>query len=552
MSLLNEQSKQHVHGAETSVHAPSWAKTPRPMDAPSSIESPTHDAQEKGPGSTDGLEQRSPRRTTSRRMTSTNDGNLDSLGIYLNQMHTLPLLSPEQELATARRVAETRRRYRQALFSFTPVLRGAVELLRQVKVGRRRLDRTFDLWAADQQRLAEVSQQLTPSLTEIEELLHRNGEEFRTVVNRQIPIQQRRAVWRKILARRARAATLINQLGLRLHCLDPFVTRLLAMGRNMLAIKDKLDEVNNRPDTTSGATMRTELLDELQKLVWSTRECPKTLARRVHHTLVLRQQYLTARNALAGANLRMVISVAKHYRHWGLSFQDLVQEGNVGLMRTVDKFDHRLGHKFSTYAIWWIRQAITRALAEQQRTIRIPYHLQGAAKRAQLAIQQFVVENGREPSIAELAASVDLPLDTAKTLTQLCHQPISLDQPYDRADGTELRDLLADTKAVEPFVKVSQQIVKQELAQLLCTLDQREQRVLELRYGLADDHSRTLAEVGEVFGVSRESIRLIEKRAFQKLRQMPHSRPLLDLLTPRQDSTARQNATLSLISSATI
>ena len=184
--------------------------------------------------------------------------------------------------------------------------------------------------------------------------------------------------------------------------------------------------------------------------MWLTRQTPRELARRLRRTLEYRRQYLAARQTLTVGNLRLVVSLAKHYQPWGLSLQDLIQEGNIGLLRAIDKFEHRRGHKFSTYAVWWIRQAITRALADQGRTIRVPFHLQAPLKQVRQATHAYLIEHGREPAPEELAALCGLPLSETQHLARLSYAPLSLDQPAENSQGRSLGEMLADSRPQDP------------------------------------------------------------------------------------------------------
>ena len=356
------------------------------------------------------------------------------------------------------------------------------------------------------------------------------------MVSKRLPTEQRQAAWRGIVARRADAARLVAQLDLRLQCFDPLLIRLVDLCREMLAMKDDVDVFDGSGAPERDLQRRTQLF----RLMACTRESPKTLARHVRRTLAARRQYLAARQFLAVSNLRLVVSIAKHYRRWGLTFQDLIQEGNVGLLRAVDKFDHGRGHRFSTYAIWWIRQSVTRALAEQGRTIRLPFHLHGPLRRVQNAVLQHLVTHGREPSPEELAQLANLTVTESHCLIRLSYSPLSLDQPTENADNS-LREVLADPRQEDPLLQLGRKALKEEVAALLESLEQRERKVLELRYGLLDGCSRSLVEVGELMELSRESIRQIEKRAFCAIRQKPEFEPLLELvdLTQAPDKARR-------------
>jgi len=269
-------------------------------------------------------------------------------------------------------------------------------------------------------------------------------------------------------------------------------------------------------------TMKQEL-NGLQELVMET---PRQLEKRLQILDKVFTQYEETKRLLSSANLRLVVSIAKKYRNRGLSFLDLIQEGNTGLMRAVDKYEYRRGYKFSTYATWWIRQAITRAIADHARTIRIPVHMIETMSRLRSAGKVLHQKLGREPTIEEIAEEVDMSITETRRVLKISKHPISLDRPIGESDDSYFGDFIEDDEVDSPVASATQEMLKDRIDAVLKTLSYREREIIKLRYGIGDGYTYTLEEVGRIFKVTRERVRQVEAKAIRKLQHPVRARKL--------------------------
>jgi RNA polymerase primary sigma factor len=447
----------------------------------------------------------------------------DPVRIYLMQMGEIPLLTREEEIAAARQIELTRTRFRRSMLACDYVLFGAMSLLRKVRDGQLRLDRTVEVSVTNAAEKRHVMSRLPHNLRTLEHLLKRNRRDFRQVMDRRQEPVLRHAAWRRMIVRRLKAFRLVEELGLRTQRLQPLLEKLRELSDRMTAIVRQIRELSSAPDEAAKAD---SLRRELRLLMRLTLESPTSLLRRVDRTNELETHYDAAKRVLSAGNLRLVVSIAKRYRNRGLSFLDLIQEGNTGLMRAVDKFEHARGYKFSTYATWWIRQAITRAIADQSRTIRLPVHMIETMSRVRMVTRDLLQRSGREPSIEETAAAAGLSIEDAHCVIKMTRHPLSLDQPVGEHEDSYFGEFVEDHREDTSLADMNHQALKERINLVLDGLNYREREIIRLRYGLADGYAYTLEEVGKIFSVTRERVRQIEAKAVRKLQHPIRSRNL--------------------------
>jgi RNA polymerase primary sigma factor len=467
------------------------------------------------------------RRRSEIRLEEDSRGIEDPIRMYLTQMGEIPLLTREEEIFLAKQIEVTRRRFRRALLSCDFAMNFAFETLS--KVHRRELpfDRTIKVSMTESLEKEQILGRLPHNLTTIASIRERDLTDFAAAQSVGLDSDKGRAVLENIERRRRRSVTLLEELSLRTQRLLPCMKRLQQISARMT---DLQDQIRNLQDLDSAVDERSVIQKELDDLICLTMESPNSLAEKMDFLQLRYEEYEKAMQDLSGGNLRLVVSIAKKYRNRGLTFLDLIQEGNTGLMRAVDKYEYRRGYKFSTYATWWIRQAITRAIADQARTIRIPVHMIETMSRLRAAGRDLLQELGREPSVEEMAEIADVPLEEARRVLRISRQPISLDKPIGEGEDNSFGEFVEDKSNDSPVSNAASEMLKDKIDCVLKTLTYREREIIKLRYGLGDGYTYTLEEVGRIFKVTRERVRQIEAKAVRKLQHPVRSRQLQGFL----------------------
>jgi len=450
-----------------------------------------------------------------------------SLESYLTDINRIPLLTQGEEIALAKRLDACRKRLYREILATGHGLQAIVTLIHRVCRGTVRVDRVVESAKPCASANRRILEYLKPVVGSLDGLLAENQIDFALALEKVHPAHFRRLALRRLIARRAKAMRLLEGIRIRRQHVTPILVAVRQISQRLDNLSQELSKI---PANQCERDRATELHKELSELMQTALDTPCGLRRRLRRIAQAQEEYEAARTDLSTANLRLAVSVAKRYGNCGLGFPDLIQEANAGLMRAVDRFDHTRGYKFSTYATWWIRQGISRAIADQSQIIRLPAGVRSRLAKVQTTAARLFQDRGSQPSFEETAETAGLSAGDAHLAMRMGRAVLSLDQPIGKRQEHVLGALLADQREGDLFHNTNQDLLKSRITEVLQRLDDREREIIRLRFGFVDGCMHTCRDLGTMFGVSKERIRQIEAAALGKLQLPKTARKLVGFL----------------------
>jgi RNA polymerase primary sigma factor len=458
----------------------------------------------------------------------------DPIRLYLTQMSEIPLLTRDQEISLARQIEKTRRMFRRSVLGCDFAIRTTFEAIKKVHDGDLPFDRTIKVSLTEQLSKEQILARMPHNISTIEHILEQTKIHYRVLISRSQSKEAKQEARIKFIRGRQKAITLVEEMSLRTRRILPLMKQLEEFSQRMQLLVEQLASLKGGR-SKDARYRRANLKRELRDLMLITQETPASLLKRCELCKKRFTQYDNIKRDLSSGNLRLVVSIAKKYRNRGMSFLDLIQEGNTGLMRAVDKYEYRRGFKFSTYATWWIRQAITRAIADQGRTIRIPVHMIDILSKLRNLQTQMLQELGRKPTMHEMSKRSDVDVDEVRRILDIGRHPVSLDKPVGDGADNSFGEFVQDSGQDNPVQNANNAILSKQIEGILKTLTYREREIIRLRYGLGDGYTYTLEEVGRIFKVTRERVRQIEAKAVRKLQNPVRSQQIEGFLAEKPE-----------------
>ncbi|HVE42674.1 MAG TPA: sigma-70 family RNA polymerase sigma factor [Planctomycetota bacterium] len=462
----------------------------------------------------------------------------DPVRLYLTQMGEIPLLSREEELRLASRIDIERKRFHAKVLESPVAVEQAIRILEEVKNGDAAFDRVLRDDRSFETPKPEILERLPEVIVRLRQILASSNECYARQHDRRLAPRERLRARRLLRENFRRGVGLLEETNFQTRRIKPMMEELESLSR-------RLDEITTESESLKSGSSDPERLaaleTEAQGMGARTLEGREELRQRVREIRDRFEAYQKTMRKLSSGNLRLVVAIGKRYRNRGLTFLDVIQEGNTGLMKAAEKYEHRRGYKFSTYATWWIRQSISRAIADQARTIRIPVHVIEAMTKLRSASRTLAQQLGREPSLEELAEASGISREETERVLKVSRTPVSLDRPVGEEGGSELADLCPDLSVEDPVASATRQMLRDRIDACLHSLSFREREVIRLRYGLAGGFPYTLEEVGKIFKVTRERIRQIEEKTLRKLQHPVRTRLLEGFMDQRPMPAATES-----------